>query len=120
VPRPLLVRFRSLSVPFAFLLFLAAVPAFPSGFQVNTQGARAMGMGLAFTAVANDPSAIFYNPAGLGWQKHFEVEVGGSALTKTQGDFTGENPYPGVSDVEKEHKTTFILPTVYAVIPLTS
>jgi long-chain fatty acid transport protein len=120
VTRPLRVRFRSVSIPLAVLLFFVAVPAFPSGFQVNTQGARAMGMGLAFTAVANDPSAIFYNPAGLGWQKHFEVEVGASGLTKTQGDFSGEDPYPGISNVEKEHKTTFVLPTVYAVVPLTS
>jgi long-chain fatty acid transport protein len=120
VTRPLRVRFRPVSIPLALLFFLAAAPAFPSGFQINTQGARAMGMGLAFTAVANDPSAIFFNPAGLGWQKHFEVEVGASALTKTQGDFTGENPYPGVSDSETEHKTTFVLPTLYVVAPLTS
>jgi long-chain fatty acid transport protein len=120
VARPLRVRFRSVSVPLAMLFFLTAVPAFPSGFQLNTQGARAMGMGLAFTAVANDPSAIFFNPAGLGWQKHFEAEVGGSFITKTKGDFTGENPYPGIGDFEKEHKTTFVLPTLYVVAPLTS
>jgi long-chain fatty acid transport protein len=120
VARPLRVRFRSVSVPLAILCFLAAAPAFPSGFQLNTQGARAMGMGLAFTAVANDPSAIFFNPAGLGWQKHFEVELGGSFITKTQGDFAGENPFPGIGDFEKEHKTTFTLPTVYVVAPLTS
>ena len=118
--RPLRVRLRLISIPLAFLLFLAAVPAFPSGFQLNTQGARAMGMGLAFTAVANDPSAIFFNPAGLGWQKHFEVEVGSSFITKTQGDFTGENPFPGIGDSEREHKTTFVLPTLYVVAPLTS
>ncbi len=29
-------------------------------------GARAVGMGESFVAVANDPSAIFWNPAGLG------------------------------------------------------
>ena len=118
--RPLRVRFRSVSVPLAILFFLTAVPAFPSGFQLNTQGARAMGMGLAFTAVANDPSAIFFNPAGLGWQKHFEAEFGSSLITKTQGDFTGENPYPGIGNTEKEHKTTFVVPTLYVVAPLTS
>jgi long-chain fatty acid transport protein len=41
-------------------------------------------------------------------------------ITKTKGDFTGENPYPGISDSEKEHKTTFVLPTLYVVAPLTS
>jgi len=120
VARPLRVRFRSVSVPLAILFFLTAVPAFPSGFQLNTQGARAMGMGLAFTAVANDPSAIFFNPAGLGWQKHFETEVGGSFITKTKGDFTGDIFYPGIGASEREHKTTFVLPTLYVVAPLTS
>jgi len=28
-------------------------------------GARAMGLGRAYVAVANDPTAIFWNPAGL-------------------------------------------------------
>jgi long-chain fatty acid transport protein len=119
VARPLRVRFRSVSVALA-LLFLTALPAFPSGFQLNTQGARAMGMGLAFAAVANDPSAIFFNPAGLGWQKHFDTMVGSSFITKTQGDFTGLNPYPGIGNTEDEHKTTFVVPTLYAVLPLTS
>ncbi|HSP93306.1 MAG TPA: outer membrane protein transport protein [Thermoanaerobaculia bacterium] len=118
--RPLRVRFRSVSIPLAILFLLTAAPAFPSGFQLNPQGARAMGMGLAFTAVANDPSAIFFNPAGLGWQKHFDVEVGSSFITKTQGDFDGENPFPGIGNSEKQHKTTFTLPTLYVVAPLTS
>ncbi|MCP2605196.1 outer membrane protein transport protein [Candidatus Aminicenantes bacterium AH-873-B07] len=33
-------------------------------------GTRALSMGTAFTAVADDPSAIFYNPAGLTYQKY--------------------------------------------------
>ena len=118
--RPRRVRFRPVSAAVALLLFLAAAPAFPSGFQVNNQGARAMGMGLAFAAVADDPSAIFFNPAGLGWQKHFEVEIGSSFITKLKGDFTGENPYPGSGRTEEQHKTTFVLPTIYIVAPLTS
>jgi long-chain fatty acid transport protein len=114
------VRFRRIVVALSCLVFLLALPAYPSGFQIMSQGARAMGMGLAFTAVADDPSAIFYNPAGLGWQKHFEVEVGSSFLTKVKGDFQGANPYPGVGVTETEHKTTFVLPTLYAVVPMTS
>ena len=103
----------------AALAFLVAVPALPSGFQVMTQGARASGMGLAFTAVADDPSAIFYNPAGLGWQKHFEAEIGSSFLSKVKGEFDGANPYPGVGIHEDQHKTTFVVPTLYVVAPLT-
>ena len=84
-----------------------------------TQGAKATGMGLAFTAVADDPSAIFYNPAGLGWQKHFEAQIGAEFISKVKGDFEGANPYPGVGVSEKQHKTTFVVPNLYAVIPLT-
>jgi long-chain fatty acid transport protein len=83
-----------------------------------TQGARATGMGLAFTAVADDPSAIFYNPAGLGWLTHYEASVGGSLLTRTTGDFVGANPYPGAGVTEHYKKQNFLLPTTYAVLPL--
>ena len=115
-------RVRSLGILAALaIFFLASPPAFPAGFSIFAQGARASGMGLAFTAVANDPSAIFYNPAGLGWQKHFSSQLGGSLLTKVDGEFEGANPFPGTGfGVEEQHKTTFVLPTFYAVVPLTS
>ncbi|HXM78605.1 MAG TPA: outer membrane protein transport protein [Thermoanaerobaculia bacterium] len=112
-------RFHRISLPLALAAFFAAAPASPSGFQVMTQGAKATGMGLAFTAVADDPSAIFYNPAGLGWQKHFEAQIGAEFISKVKGDFEGANPYPGVGVAEKQHKTTFVVPNLYAVIPLT-
>jgi long-chain fatty acid transport protein len=114
---------RRLWYPQAFfaLALLTAAPAFPAGFSVFAQGAKASGMGLAFTAIADDPSAIFYNPAGLGFQKHFSTQVGGSLLSKVEGEFEGANPFPGTSfGVEEQRKTSFLLPTVYAVVPLTS
>ena len=49
-------RFHGISATLAVLALFAAAPAFPAGFQVMTQDAKAMGMGLAFTAVADDPS----------------------------------------------------------------
>lgn len=44
-------------------------------------GARSLGMGTAFTAVANDYSAAYYNPAGLGQIKLNEVSFGLSNLS---------------------------------------
>src|SRR5712692_5692602 len=38
-------------------------------------GARAVGMGESFVAVANDPSAIFWNPAGLASLQRRELAV---------------------------------------------
>jgi long-chain fatty acid transport protein len=50
--------------------------AFGSAFAINELGARAQGMGGAFTAVADDGSAIFFNPAGISFQKgtFFEMD----------------------------------------------
>ena len=51
----------------AFVLFLSISlnQAFAGGFQLNENSARALGMGGAFTAIADDPSAIYFNGAGL-------------------------------------------------------
>lgn len=38
-------------------------------------GARSMGMGKAFTGLADDPSAIYYNPAGLALQNPLQVSL---------------------------------------------
>jgi hypothetical protein len=38
-------------------------------------GARAMGMGGAFVAVANDASATFWNPAGIVWTENVQLEL---------------------------------------------
>jgi long-chain fatty acid transport protein len=55
---------------------LAAAPgAFPSAFAVNENGVRAEGMGGAFTSVADDASAIFFNPAGIVFQKGLQMEM---------------------------------------------
>ena len=39
--------------------------SFAGGFQINENGARAMALAGAFTGLANDPSAIYFNPAGI-------------------------------------------------------
>ena len=99
---------------------LVAAPATPSGFQVMTQGARATGMGLAFTGVADDPSAIFFNPAGMGFQEHFSIMLGGSVLGRAKADFTGADPFPGEGITESVQKQEFVIPTLYVVVPLTT
>lgn len=59
------------------VLVIAGVAA-PTAAQVlrgggQGVGAEAMGMGGAFTAVANDPSAVYWNPAGLAQLSRVEV-----------------------------------------------
>lgn len=56
---------RSLwAVPLTLLL---VSQAWAGGFNIYEMGARATALGGAFTATADDGSAIFYNPAGLAW-----------------------------------------------------
>ncbi|MBI2418892.1 MAG: hypothetical protein HYV28_13520 [Ignavibacteriales bacterium] len=43
------------------------------GFSPN---ARTLGMGNAFSAISNDASAMFFNPAGLGFIKRLEIASG--------------------------------------------
>ncbi len=64
----------------ASIVVLAARLAFAGGIEVDEQSARATGTASAQTAVANDPSAVFYNPAGLVDQPGFNALVGGSLI----------------------------------------
>lgn len=57
-------------------------------------GARAVGMGESFVAVANDPTAIFWNPAGLASMQRQELSVNHAS-------------WPG--DVNYEH-VAYVLP----------
>jgi len=61
----------------AFLVILFCLfTAVPSAAQVATQfqlGARPMGMGGAFAAIANDANAIFWNPAGIATIQRQEI-----------------------------------------------
>jgi long-chain fatty acid transport protein len=52
------------------LLLLISTCLYAGGFQLNEHGARAMAQGGAFAARAYDASAIYFNPAGLGFQHH--------------------------------------------------
>ncbi|HUT83911.1 MAG TPA: outer membrane protein transport protein, partial [Thermodesulfobacteriota bacterium] len=48
----------------AFFLFIPSI-SFGGGFLIYNQDAAATGQGLAFTAQADNPSAVFYNPAAI-------------------------------------------------------
>lgn len=58
---------------------LASMPARADQFHYNnvTIGTRAVGMGGAFTGVADDASGVFYNPAGLAFA--LSNDISGSA-----------------------------------------
>jgi long-chain fatty acid transport protein len=55
--------------------------ALAAGFRIDTHSSRAAGMGTAVSALVDDASANFYNPAGLAAQgKGFEVQLGDTLI----------------------------------------
>jgi long-chain fatty acid transport protein len=90
-----------------------------AGFALFEAGNKALGMGGAFTAVADDPSAFFWNPAGMAFQtgdgKQF---MGGVVFVTPVQDFTGSDPYPGAGYEASQKSQVFYPPHFYFAMPL--
>lgn len=97
---------------------LGTVPAQGAGFGIFEQGSRAMGMAGAFTAQADDPSAMFHNVAGIAFQEERDFMLGFTWIRSTQAEFEGANPFPGIG-VEAEQETLSEFPPhAYWVEPI--
>lgn len=98
-------------------LVLFSASAFASGFSIFEQGAKATGMAGAFSATADDPSAIFYNVAGLAHQRRTQAMAGATIIT-FDAQFEGaDDSYPfGGKAWFEDH--TFTPPSMYAIIPI--
>lgn len=107
------------------LVFAAAVSllvpslSWGAGFALFEAGNKALGMGGAFTAVADDPSAFFWNPAGMAFQidEGTQVMAGVIFITPYQ-DFTGSAPYPGEGYTTSLEEQIFYPPHFYWVRPV--
>ena len=83
---------------------------YAGGFQLNEHGARAMGLGGAFTAVADDPSAVYFNSAGLTQLSGWNFMIGTALIAPN-------SAFRGVAPQITEYKTspqTFVVPNGYA------
>jgi long-chain fatty acid transport protein len=75
------------SIAILVMLSVVTIVAFGGGFQLNEHGARGMAQAGAFAARAADGSAIFFNPAGLGFQQGTSF-MAGTTLIAMAGKFT--------------------------------
>ncbi len=92
---------NKLSLICACLIVLGVTNAFAgkdaAAFLKKSVGVKAVGMGGAFTSIADDTSAIFWNPAGLAQiQDYYSIYAMGT---------TGaSDKYPGLKDVVPTHQ----------------
>ena len=70
----------------ALLAITTGITAFASGTRVGFKDAFAMARGNAFVATANNPSAVYYNPAGL-------TQLSGQRLSATVYDISISSDY---------------------------
>ena len=101
-----------LCITAVLLLSLSPTIAGAAGFLIFEEGAKALAMGGAFTAQADDPSAVFYNPAGLCALEGTQLYLGGTAIV-TNTDFAGIDPDPGYGVLEKTKTQLFTPVAMY-------
>jgi long-chain fatty acid transport protein len=99
---------------FLVVLLFSATSAMAGGFRLPEAGAKAMGMGFAFTAQANDPSAIYFNPAGIVQLEGNNAMVGVTYIKANGGTFTGTTPLTGGLSVSETQKDLdFFVPNAF-------
>ncbi|MEA2694080.1 MAG: long-chain fatty acid transport protein [Acidobacteriota bacterium] len=105
------------------LVAMAAATAGPvqaAGFGIFEQGAKASGMAGAFTAQADDPSALFFNAGGLGLVNKSDFSIGLTYVQGTKAKFTGRGPFPGPTAKGEQELLHQPLPQIYYVAPISS
>ena len=101
--RSLVFRIWNLFSISIFVFSISASAAYASSVADLTEigvGARPLGMARAFTAVADDGSAIFMNPAGLN-------SVDELSLISMSGNLINEIPYLVIGGARRTHLGVF-------------
>jgi long-chain fatty acid transport protein len=99
-------------------IVLAASPTFAAGFGLFENGAKAMGMAGAFTAQADDPSALWHNAGGLAFFDKGAASLGFTYFTSTTADFRGANPFPGTGARGEQKPLSVVTPHGFWIRPI--
>ena len=86
-----------------FLFSLLPFFTFAGGFQINSQGQKASGMAGAFSGVASDASAVYFNPAGIVFHEHNMFDAGFNAMLVN-------TSFLSASDGDVDAKTALLVP----------
>ncbi len=74
-------RYVTAIVIFSLVFFGLSSLSHGAGFLIYEHGAAAMAMGGAFVALANNPSAVFHNPAGIAFLEGTQISLGTTLIT---------------------------------------
>jgi long-chain fatty acid transport protein len=91
---------------------VASTGADAAGFRLPEGGAKAMGMAFAFTAQADDPSAIYFNPAGLTQLSGTNFMAGATYVREKGQSFTGSTALDNTVS-ETQDDLNFYIPNMY-------
>jgi long-chain fatty acid transport protein len=112
----MMISIRNLSV--LMCLVLLAGNLFAGGFALTGVGSRATSMAGAFRGLSDDPSAMYWNPAGMGFMNENSVHLGGTfILPSATWDPNGSpmTSIPGFQNKEYEAEQSLrMFPTVIA------
>ena len=105
------IRF-SLASAFIFILALSSAAMADSYHYKNIIiGDRASGMGGAYTAISDDPSGLFYNPAGIVYSQGTNVSASANAYHNTSKEYSNVLGGMGWS-----RKASSLLPNFFGVV----
>jgi len=108
------------TIIFVMCMSMLAGQLFAGGFALTGVDSRSTSMAGAFRGLADDPSAMYWNPAGLGFMDENSVSLGGTfILPKVTWDPSGttvvNNPGYGAQEYEANKKLT-MFPSVFATM----
>ena len=95
------------------MLFAWLQAAQAGGYAIGEMATRSTGMGSAFTAVADDPSAAWHNPAGVAFTEGIQVMGGGAVIMSPGADYTPNASSPPGAIADSSKSKTFLVPHAY-------
>jgi len=111
------MRFLKGCILITLIIFIGCSIGYCSGYLFKLQGGRANAMAGAFVATADDASAIFYNPAGMGFLHNQQLLLGANIYYQ-KGSLDGVNPLTNANISENLRASNFIVPATYYVKPI--
>lgn len=97
----------------ALFMLLAAQSAFGAGFGLYEGSARGNALGGAMVGRADDPSALFFNPAGITQLPGIQFMAGATAILPSM-DVTTTNMYDGRTITTSSEDNVWVPPHLYA------